>query len=275
MTIFLPNMIDLIRITRQSDLYNFHSHTQFCDGKANMQDFVEAAIEQHFTDYGFSPHSPIPVASSCNITQENVPKYIDEYHRLKSLYGSKINLYLSFEIDYINENWGPSSAYFDTLPLDYRIGSVHFIPYGDTFVDVDGSFSRFKLNIEKYFDNDIRTVVDSFFSQSLKMIEQKGFDIIGHFDKIAHNANMFQPGIETEPWFAKHIQTMLEAIADSRLIVEINTKSYANFNRFFPNRQYFHKIKKMGIPVVINSDAHRPDKINSSRFEAMEAFKNS
>ena len=48
-------MIDFKGITQRTQLYNFHSHTQFCDGRAAMHDFVVAAIEQGFTDYGFRP----------------------------------------------------------------------------------------------------------------------------------------------------------------------------------------------------------------------------
>ena len=39
--------------------------------------------------------------------------------------------------------------------LDYRIGSVHFLPCGDGYVDVDGRFDSFKIKMERFFDNDI------------------------------------------------------------------------------------------------------------------------
>ena len=75
-------MVDFKRIISDRKLYNFHSHTQFCDGRAVMEDFVKAAVELGFTDYGFSPHSPIPFASPCNMSHEAVKEYIAEFHRL-------------------------------------------------------------------------------------------------------------------------------------------------------------------------------------------------
>lgn len=52
------------------------------------------------------------------------------------------------EIDYLNDDWGPANDYFQSLPLDYRIGSVHFIPTrGGDFVDIDGSPDRFVVNL--------------------------------------------------------------------------------------------------------------------------------
>ena len=65
-------MIDFERIARESQLYNFHSHTPYCDGHAPMRDFVEEAIRMGFTDWGFTPHSPVPIASPCNIKLADV-----------------------------------------------------------------------------------------------------------------------------------------------------------------------------------------------------------
>lgn len=35
---------DIIDITESTDCYNFHSHTQFCDGRVSMEVMVVAAI---------------------------------------------------------------------------------------------------------------------------------------------------------------------------------------------------------------------------------------
>ncbi len=261
-------MINLQGINTEYKLYNFHSHTPFCDGQAPMEEFVEEAILQGFTHYGFSPHSPIPFDSPCNILKENVPLYLDEFMRLKSKYSDKINLYASMEIDYINDQWGPSNSYFDTLPLDYRIGSVHFIPSGDGFVDIDGRYESFCKKMGIYFDNDIEYVVHSYYSQTLKMIEAGGFDIIGHFDKIGHNAGHFREGIESEPWYDALVKTTFEAIMDKNLIIEVNTKAWELHHRFFPNIKYFDMLNKCKRTILINSDAHYPTLINAGREDA-------
>ena len=56
-------MIDFKNIAATSQLYNFHSHTQFCDGHAEMPEFAAKAAEMGFSHYGFSPHSPVPKES--------------------------------------------------------------------------------------------------------------------------------------------------------------------------------------------------------------------
>ena len=62
-------------------------------------------------------------------------------------------------------------------------------------------------------------------------------------------------------------------IARSGYMVEINSKAYHLYGTFFPNERYFPLLKELGIPVMVNSDAHMPEKINAGRPEALAALK--
>lgn len=268
-------MIDFKKIVNTSELYNFHSHTQFCDGRDEMESFVKEAIQLGFTDIGFTPHSPIPYNSPCNMKKEDVPLYLLEIQQLKLKYGDRINIYASMEIDYLDD-WGPSCSYFSNIPLDYKIGSIHFIKSflnKNEFVDVDGSYENFKQKMIIHFNNDIKGVVESFYNQTLNMIDAGGFDIIGHFDKIAFNANEYQNGIETESWYQTLINRVVDAIMDRKYIIEINTKAFKQYNRFFPNERYFQLLRKYNAPILVNSDVHFPKLINSGRMEAFNLLR--
>lgn len=267
-------MIDFKQIISSSTKYNFHGHTQFCDGRAVMEEFVKEAISQGFSDYGFSPHSPIPIDSPCNMDIADVELYLDEVNRLKAKYRGQINIYASMEIDYV-EGWGASHPFFKSLPLDYRIGSIHFIPSfvnSEEYVDIDGRYENFKGNMSQFFNDDIEGVVRSYYDQLLKMIESGGFDIIAHCDKIGLNASCHRPGIDLEPWYDKLVLRNFEAIMDHHYIVEINTKAWQQHKRFFPNNRYFSLLKKYNTMVLFNSDAHYPELINAGREEAMKQY---
>ena len=155
--------MDILSLIGNERRYNFHSHTEFCDGRAQMQAFAAKAVELGFRHYGFSPHSPIPIESPCNMAKSKVEDYLHEVARIQELYaGSPTRFHASMEIDYLDGNWGPANDYFQSLPLDYRIGSVHFIPDQDgQYVDIDGNYESFKVKMEKHFRNDIRYVVET------------------------------------------------------------------------------------------------------------------
>lgn len=267
--------MDLIKELSASRKYTLHSHTQFCDGRAPMADFVKAAVDAGFTHYGFSPHSPVPIESPCNMSASDVPLYLAEVDRLRALYGDRIRLYASMEIDYLGPDWGPSHDYFMSLPLDYRIGSVHFIPSkSGELIDIDGSADRFKINMATKFGNDIRYVVEKFFTASAEMIEAGGFDIIGHFDKVSQNASAFMPGIEATAWFISLADSLVDLICDRKPIVEINTKAKVLHDRIFPSERYLPRLLRAGVPIVVNSDAHVPELIDASRDYAFALIDN-
>lgn len=263
--------MDFLKETGNSRLYTFHSHTEFCDGRAQMEAFARRAVADGFTHYGFSPHSPVPIESPCNMTFPSVERYFAEVKRIQTAYGDKCRFYAGMEIDYLDGEWGPASPYFKTIPLDYAIGSVHFIrSQQGEWVDIDGRFDAFKRKMEQFFHGDIRYVVETFYAASHRMIDAGGFDIIGHFDKIGLNASCYKPGIEDLPWYRALADGLVDHIiaAESPLTVEINTKAFAEHHRFFPATRHIAALKSAGIPVVVNSDAHVPALINASRREA-------
>lgn len=262
-------MIDILNIVSETDRYNFHSHTQFCDGRVPMETMTQAAIAEGFLHWGFSPHSPIPIASPCNMKSEDVDSYLHEVSRLGSLYGDRIKLYAGMEIDYLCAEWGPANEYFKSLPLDYRIGSVHFIPGGENFIDVDGSPESFIKKMGTYFDNDIRRVVNSYYDNLCAMIEAGGFDIVGHLDKIGYNASCFSPGIEEEPWYLKRVNEAIDLVIEYKLIAELNTKAWHSASRIFPKECFLPKLMTAGVPIIVSSDAHFPDRVNAGRPEGL------
>ncbi|MCM1451668.1 MAG: histidinol-phosphatase [Clostridium sp.] len=264
--------IDLIEAIEGTQLYTLHSHTQYCDGRADMGAFVRAASEMHFAVYGFTPHSPVPIESSCNMRKEDVAEYLAEAERLQKDYPD-IRILRGMEIDYLGPEWGPANEYFQEMGLDYSIGSVHFIPSQEgEYVDIDGRFESFKGKMEKHFHNDIRYVTETFFSQSQAMLEEGGFDIIGHFDKIKHNAGLYAPGLEETEWYGRLVNDLIDTILDKGVIVEVNTKAWKEHRQLFPDQMHWKRLLRAGCKLVVNSDAHYPRLINAGRMEALHAL---
>lgn len=266
-------MIDFRKISQQTDRYNFHSHTQFCDGRNTMAEFAEAAVAAGMEYYGFTPHSPVPIESSSNMPDFQVPDYLAEVERLRKLYEGRITLFAGMEIDYLGDEWGPSSDYFQQLPLDYRIGSVHFIPSDCGPVDVDGRPQSFIRKVDELFAGDIRHVATSYFRQVTDMLAAGGVDIVGHYDKIWLNARAYQPGIEDQPWFRRLSDDLTDAVIASGVAVEINTKTFEQHGYYSPDRRHWKQLKESGTTLLVNSDAHYVDLIDVHRRATLDDLK--
>lgn len=258
------------------NLTNYHSHSLYCDGRANMEDFIRFALSEGFTSYGFSSHAPLPFPTAWTMEWDCMDDYLAEFRRLKAKYAGQIELYIGLEIDYLNEESNPSVARFRELPLDYRIGSVHLL-YNDKgeVVDVDVTADKFRKLVDEEFGGDLVRVVHLYYERLMRMVELGGFDVVGHADKMHYNAAVYRPGLLDEPWYDDLIQEYLDAIARRGYIVEVNTKSYLELGTFYPNERYFPVLLEKGIRVQVNSDSHYPERINNGRLQALAALQTS
>ena len=261
--------MDFREIIKSTRAYNFHAHTQFCDGRDSLEAIATAAADRGFRHFGFSPHSPLPIDSPCNMDESDLSAYRSEIERTRRLLGDRMKIYMGVEIDYLGDDWGPTSQMFHNGMFDYSIGSVHFIPDQDGVpVDIDGRFEHFRERMHKHFRNDIRYVAETFYRQSNDMLDKGGFDILGHFDKISQNASMFRPGIEDEGWYKKLLEEYIDHIIGKGCAIEINTKAREQHGRFFPHERHWKRLIDAGTVILVNSDAHFADRVDASRDEA-------
>lgn len=257
---------------------NFHSHCTFCDGRSHPEDYVKFALSQNFRAYGFSSHSPLPFETFWNMSALDMPEYLNEITRLKENYNDRLEIYTGLEIDYLDDSYNASIPYFQSLPLDFRISSVHFIPWKKPLSEInmtciDGSSVEFLTAIEERYQGNIRSIVKDFYHSSMRMVELGGFDIVGHMDKIYLNASKHPDFDSKADWYHKLAEAYIDLIAEKGLIVEINTKNYLRKRQTFPHTDLFSLLYKHHIPVMVNTDSHFPDLINAGRADVLNLLK--
>lgn len=251
-------------------MYNLHSHTEFCDGRAPLIEIAEAAADAGMEVWGVSPHSPVCVESPCNMHREDTPAYLDRVAEAKERFDGRMRVLTAMEVDFISRDFGPHIDWFQNCPLDYRIGSVHFVPNQEgVWLDCDGRFERFAEYLRHGFEGDLRYVVEKYFEQVLTMLELGGFEVLGHFDKIIGNAALADPTLEDQGWYEALVDDVVRLAAESGVIVEINTKALLDKKRLFPADRWWSKLLAAGTPISVNSDAHYPEKVNLGRPEAL------
>ena len=244
-------------------LSNYHSHCTFCDGRSTPEDFIKFAVAHGFRAYGFSSHSPLPFETFWNMSKDDMPEYLTEIERLKKKYSDRLEIYVGLEIDFLDESYNASIPYFRNLPLDYRIGSIHFLPIAqplaeENMVCIDGPFREYQKSVDAYYDGDIRKLVAHYFSSTRRMIEAGGIDIVGHMDKIYMNGHKCEGFDLQADWYQKPFNDCLHLIAEKGLMIEVNTKNLVKKQEVYPHTDYLHRLRELDIPVMVNSDCHYP-----------------
>lgn len=247
--------------------YNLHQHSVFSDGKEEPYKYVERAIELNFSAIGFTEHSPLPFNTPFSLKEENIQNYIDEIDSLKDKFSDKLEIYRALEMDFVPVFSEDFDYWRKECKTDYLIGSVHLVSSSkeNPLWFTDGPDPDiYDQGLHEFFGGDIKKAVKTFYTQTNQMIETQEFDIIGHFDKIKmHNANRFFT--DEDVWYRKLIDETVELIKEKDLIVEINTRGLykKRSDKLFPDDYALKLVKEKNIPIIVSSDAHKPDEINN------------
>lgn len=242
---------------------NYHNHCHYCDGLGTIDQHVGEAIRQSVTNLGFTCHSPVPFENKWSMEKEDLLSYASEINLARKKYGNQINIFKSLEIDYLPGQTTPHDQWIKEQNLDYTLGSIHFV---DTLEnghpwEIDGKRQTFMHGFHSIFGSDIQSVIKRYYQLTRQMVHDACPDIIGHLDKIKiQNDSLWN---ENDDWYQQEILHTLEEIKSSNARIEVNTRGwYQNLtNEPYPGIWILHQIRKFGIPVVLNSDAHHPSQI--------------
>ena len=109
-------------------LFSYHTHTEFCDGRASAASMAHHAHQAGYTYLGFSSHAPLPFDTNWNMRWERLGDYAATIRALGNTYAPQgMTILLGLEIDYLENLIHPSDSVYARIKPDFRLGSVHYI----------------------------------------------------------------------------------------------------------------------------------------------------
>ena len=184
---------------------DLHNHTYLCKhAVGSMEEYIQKAIEQKIDIFGFSCHNPMEFDKQFRMDFAELPFYFQEIEKLKAKYASQITIKTALEIDFLPPYL--EDRIFE-LPLDYRIGAVHFL--GDWGFD-NPEFIR------EYAKRDINVCWEQYFDAITQMAKTGKFDIVAHLDLL----KIFNHRPTKD--LRKKLEETLRAIKKANMAVEIN-----------------------------------------------------
>ena len=231
---------------------DYHIHTTFSDGKGAPEDYVLKAIESGIPEIGFSDHLTLTGEQQAwAIKPERLEEYALAIEELRQKY-PRVRILLGLEVDYIPGIEGLIREATGDLPLDYIIGSVHYL--GEKTVDIGPDF---------YLGKNIATLWNKYFDMVGTAAESGLFDLIAHPDLI-RIFGFFPPSDR------HHLYSKLAArLKEADVAIELNTNGRNKpIGDFYPDREFLHLFREAGVNICINSDAHSPEKVGQYFEEA-------
>jgi histidinol-phosphatase (PHP family) len=257
--------------------YDYHIHTNFCDGTTEAENFVKKAIDKDMQIIGFSSHAPVPFETDWTMKENDLPEYLQTIRNLKKKYSGFIKILLGLEVDYIPGIFSVKSSIIKNAGLDYTVGSVHFLgQMEDGFRwTVDGPYDELNNGVNYTFNGNIKVAITAYYNRITEMVQKAPPDIIGHFDLIKKNntGNCFFS--EDEKWYRDLVDRTLNAVAGSGCVLEVNTGGITRkkITSLYPSSWILKKCFDKNIPLVINSDSHSPEHLKGSFEKAVDKIK--
>jgi histidinol-phosphatase (PHP family) len=243
-------------------LTNYHTHTQFCDGQGSPEQVLQTANKAGFAALGFSAHAPLPFANDFTLPEQDLQPYIAAVNALKGSCSTEV--YLGLEIDYIPGMMAPTDKKWQSLALDYCLGSVHTLAAPDEnypMLSVDGPLEEFDLLLDEVYQGNARKMIETYYQRISELCSLGGFDILGHYDLIKKHNRQRQFFSEQASWYRDVAISTLDDVAKSGVIMEVNFGGMLRgaTDDIYPPRWLLKEACRRQIPVQINADAHHPD----------------
>lgn len=246
-------------------LFDYHIHTVRCGhAVGTMQQYIDAARNLGLKEIGFSDHIPmywLPVdkrSSDLAMSANELRQYIEEVYYLQKI-NSDLNIKLGIEVDFIPGHEKTAKQILDNLPLDYILGSIHYID--------DWGFDNPEF-MHIYAQWDLMDLYERYFNNLCKAAASGLFDIIAHPDLIKKFG--FRPLEDVAVFYEKAARIF----GENGVCVEINTAGLrVPAREIYPSYEFLKLMHKYDVPITVGSDAHRPEHVGYGFQEAFDLIK--
>lgn len=261
--------------------FTLHTHTVGFDGRDSVQDMINRARELGFDTIGISNHFIVnPVIKKSKMYtysvfggysniysvsfDEALSRFIPHYEELKNAQEQNPDMQIlrGMEVDFFNNaKWRDGfERVLGVLKPDYLIGSAHFVSYAGTLLNIHDM---------KNADKKTQDILLTHYWTNIARAAESGL-----FTWLAHLDLPKKVGLGREPKWMDLENRAIEAIAKSKMTIEINTSFYRDFcYEPYPSNRILQMAAQNNVPVLLSDDAHKVQDIGRHFDEASQLIK--
>ena len=223
--------------------YNLHTHTYRCRhafGEAGG--YVFFGKKAGLSLIGISDHCPLPTDwwKYIRMNEDEFPGYVKEINEAKKMLPD-VTVLSSMECECFEEFYGYYDELKEKYGLDYLVGSAH------AYKDAEGKHTVYERTMDA-------KDMSAYAFEEIKAMESGKFAIMAHPDLYMAHVNGWD--INTKAC----AREIIDAAVATGSVIELNTSGFAK-QAGYPCRNFWEMVCEAGVKVVMNSDAHYPEKI--------------
>ena len=246
-----------------------HIHTHLCGhATGKMEEYVLSAIRKGLKKIIFLEHleERIHYQPDTWLSEEKFDYYFSEGRRLQEHYGWQIDIGLGVECGYNPDCADNILARLSRRKWDQIGISCHFLKLPGMHEHIN-LFSRKEENIQLARKAGTEKLLTLYFRALHEAIQLLPGTMICHLD----GALRFVPEAALTDTHYQMIDALLQTAAAKGMTLEINTSGLAIRNEPFPNQQILSQALSRNIPLILGSDAHKPEDVGR-QFDEITGF---
>ena len=257
-------------------------HDHVSHGIDDLEDIVERAIGLAFPSITFVVHTPRLTRFRYAAERRTDVKFIrgdasytasaDRIAALRERFRDRIRVRWGVELEWLGTGLGlewSRAKLFQARGADFVIGSVHFSPEG---IPYDGSpedtarLLSLRGGVEPFWEgylDDVAGMVDA----AWRIIS-----VVGHLDL----PRLFAPAPRcladldrADDAVARRLFTVLGMVAERGLALDLNLAGSRRGVGAYPDPAILRHARRLGIPIAIGSDTHRPEELGDGYAEGV------
>ena len=231
-----------------------------------MRDYVERATRLGLAELGFAEHIDLdPRDYGCGFFQAG--RYLASLADARQAAGERLVIRAGLETTYQSAFAADLRQLLDAVPLDYRLGSVHFVDDADGGANIveppqarDYFATRSEPEAYAPYWAELRAAVDSGL-----------FDLIGHLDVVKRYAQAAYGPFRPER-HAEAIRDILKLAVQRGMGLDLNTSGWRQpCAELYPAPEILRWYRELGGEIVaLGSDAHAVEQLGYGLPEAAE-----
>jgi len=237
-------------MTPRIDYHVHESHSRDAP-TATIQSIIEAAESKSVEELAFTSHLILEGPDVyLGVQMDELDGYFRQLEEAQR--DTAVRLRAGLEVDYFPSQERQIEAVIDEHPLDYVLGSTHYI----NGVDV-GS----RVEAKRFFvGRTLGEAADEYFAVWKKAVESGLFDSMAHPDYWRKFFHMARAEPATWGEYGAVVLEAIDSLVSSDVGVEVNTSAtWHGLSGFYPIREFLEAAYGAGVrKVTMGSDTHIP-----------------
>ena len=199
------------------------------------------------------------------ISQKKIPEYLEEIQKTQSETGVK--LHSGLEIDWFPEVERQIEAIVEEYPLDYALGSLHYV----RGIDI-GS----KRHSPAFFlGKNIEEALDIYFDEWRKAVESGLFDVMAHPDYFRKFLSLTHKTPVHWKSYGSMVYSAIDSLRSYNVGIEVNSSGWRHgIGDVYPILGFLRAAKGVGVDnVVVGSDCHRVEDLGVNTYKSAERLR--